>query len=50
MKKTKYTKPTSHVLCMDVTSQLLQYSVTADPNSHTSGNMGKGNGFGYEPE
>ena len=50
MKKSKYTKPTSRVLRMNVTSQLLQSSVTADPNGHTTGNLSKRTSYEYEPE
>ena len=51
MKKSKYTKPTSRVLCMNVTNQLLlETSVPVDSTGNTSGNYSKRHGYEYEPE
>ena len=50
MKKLKYTKPTSRVLCMNVTNQLLQSSQKVDPTNNTSGNYSKRTSYEYESE
>jgi hypothetical protein len=50
MKKSIYTKPTSRVLRMNVTNQLLQSSVPVNSSSHTSGNYSKRTSYEYEPE
>ena len=50
MKKSIYTKPTSRVLRMNVTNQLLQSSVPVDSTGNTSGNYSKRHGYEYEPE